>query len=57
MEFLTKKEIAELLKCSEKTIDRLRKEGLPSYNLSENKGKVLFLKDEVIKWIMNNKKE
>lgn len=57
MEFLTKKELAELLKCSEKKIDRLRKEGMPSYNLSDKKGKVLFLKEEVIKWIIENKKE
>jgi excisionase family DNA binding protein len=53
MEFKTKKEIAEELKCSEKTVDRLRKEGLPSYNLG---GKLLFEKQEVFDWIIKNKK-
>lgn len=56
-EFLTKKEIADFLKCSEKTVDRLRKEGLPSYNFSDKKpGKLVFLKSEVIEWIRENKK-
>lgn len=56
-DFLTKKELAEYLRCSERTIDRLRKEGLPGYNFSDTKpGKLVFLKPEVIDWIKNNKK-
>jgi predicted DNA-binding transcriptional regulator AlpA len=56
-EFVTKKEIAEFLKCSERTIDRMRKEGLPSYNFSDKRpGKLVFLKSEVIAWIKENKK-
>jgi len=56
-EFVTKKEIAEFLKCSERTVDRMRKEGLPSYNFSDKKpGKLVFLKSEVITWIKENKK-
>ena len=51
--FLGKKEIAEFLGCSEKTIDRMRKEGLPSYNWA---GKVKFIKSEVFEWIKENKK-
>lgn len=52
MDLLSRKELAEQLHVSERTIDRLRKEGLPWYDL----GKILFDKDEVIEWIKNNRK-
>jgi hypothetical protein len=58
IDFMTKKDTAEFLHCSEKSIDRLRKEGLPCYDLSSTKpgGKILFLKGEVAQWIIENKK-
>jgi predicted DNA-binding transcriptional regulator AlpA len=52
MNLLSKKEMAESINISEKTLDRMRKEGLPWYDL----GKILFDKDEVIEWIKNNRK-
>jgi excisionase family DNA binding protein len=52
MDLLSRKELAEQLHVSERTIDRLRKDGLPWYDL----GKILFDKDEVIEWIKNNRK-
>lgn len=56
-EFLSKEEMANFLKCEERTIDRLRKEGLPAFKLSAaKKGKILFLKSEVITWMKENKR-
>lgn len=56
--FVTKSELSKFLKCSERTIDRMRKEGLPCYNFSDKKpGKLVFLKSEVMEWIKKNKKE
>lgn len=52
-EYLTKSEIARLLKVSEVTIDRWRKEGLPSIKV---KRKVLFNPDEVEKWLKEKSK-
>lgn len=53
MNFVSKKELSEHINISEKTIDRLRKQGLPWYDL----GKILFDEDEVIEWIKKNKKK
>lgn len=47
-EYLTKTEIAKLLKVSESTIDRWRKEGMPSIKIQR---KVLFNQDEVEQWL------
>jgi len=52
-EFLTKSEIAKLLKVSESTIDRWRKEGMPSVKV---KRKVLFKQDDVEKWLQEKSK-
>ncbi len=52
MKLVSKKELSEQINISERTIDRMRKEGLPWYDL----GKILFDKDEVIEWIKNNRK-
>ena len=47
-EYLTKKEIAKLLKVSEVTVDRWRKEGMPSIKV---KRIVLFDQAEVEQWL------
>jgi excisionase family DNA binding protein len=50
---LTKKQLADYLKVTERTIDRLREEGLPCFNV----GKVIrFDRDEVLKWLKENGK-
>ncbi len=52
-EYLTKQEISRLLKVSEVTIDRWRKEGMPSIKV---KRKVLFNQDDVEKWLQEKSK-
>jgi excisionase family DNA binding protein len=52
MSFVDKKELAEKLKISKVTIDRLRKKGLPSYKLGT---KVVFDYEEVEKWVKEDK--
>jgi excisionase family DNA binding protein len=52
-EYLTKKEIAKLLKVSEVTIDRWRKEGMPSIKV---KRIVLFNQAEVEQWLKKHSK-
>jgi len=47
-EYLTKAELAKFLKVSEVTIDRWRKDGLPSIKV---KRKVLFSGEQVEKWL------
>jgi len=51
-EFFTKPELAKFLKVSERTIDRMRSEGLPSFKLGVN---VRFEKETVLKWLKENK--
>lgn len=51
-EFLTKSELAKFLKVSERTIDRMREKGLPSFKLGSN---VRFEKESVLKWLNENK--
>lgn len=46
---LTKKEVAQWLKVSEPTIDRWRKQGLPSIKTNRL---VRFNLEEVSKWLM-----
>ena len=50
MNFINKKELAEELKVSIVTIDRLRKKGLPYHNFG---AKILFDIEEVTNWIKN----
>jgi len=53
-EFLTKKELAELLKVTIRTIDRLCVyEDLPFIKFGRN---VRFEKDKVLEWIRNHNK-
>jgi len=47
-EILTKKELAELLKVTEKTIDNLRKKGLPCFKVGNN---IRFDKNKVLEWL------
>jgi DNA-binding transcriptional MerR regulator len=48
MEILTKKELSKLLKVTERTIDRLRKEGLPWFYVASD---IRFYKEEVLTWL------
>lgn len=47
-EYLTKKELSQVLKVHENTVDRWRKEGLPFKKVNR---KVLFIESEVREWI------
>ena len=53
-QFYTKSELAEFLKVSERTIDRMRSEGLPSFKMGVN---VRFEKELVLKWLKENKQK
>lgn len=53
-EILTKQQLAELLQVTERTIDRLREEGMPFFKV----GKVIrFEREEVLKWLKDNDKK
>ena len=45
--FISKKEAAVLLDTCERTIDEMRKQGLPCYKFNK---KVKFIPDEIIAW-------
>ena len=47
-EVLTKEELAKLLKVGVRTIDRMRKEGMPYFNIGTA---VRFRKENVFKWV------
>lgn len=47
--FLTKEEAATFLRCSERSIDRARERGLPSYSLGRE---IVFIKEQLVKWVM-----
>ena len=47
---LSRKELSEELKMTERTVDRCRKLGMPCYQATEN-GKVWFDLDEVKRWL------
>lgn len=47
-EILTKGELAKLLKVTERTIDNLRKEGMPYFKVGNN---VRFDKVKVFEWL------
>lgn len=53
-EILTKKEMAELLKVNERTVDQLRKKGLPHFKVGRN---VRFKKNEALEWLENQQQE
>ena len=48
MEILTKKELSKLLQVTERTIDMLRKQGLPWFYVAAD---IRFDKDEVLIWL------
>ena len=48
MDFIGKKELSKKIGISPSTIDRLRKEGLPSHQLGR---KIVFDYEEVEQWI------
>jgi len=50
---LTKKQIAEHLKVTERTIDRYRKNGMPS--VTTRTGLVRFELDKVVEWLVPKK--
>lgn len=52
-EYLTKKELAQLLKVHESTVDRWRREGLPYIKVSR---KVLFDEAQVKEWLKEKAK-
>ena len=53
-EILTREELANYLKLTPRTIDRLRKTGLPCFKIGDS---VRFKKDEVLKWIDEQNKK
>jgi len=53
-DILTKSELAEILKVTEKTIDRLRTKGMPSFKVGT---KVRFNKAKVVEWLENQGKD
>jgi excisionase family DNA binding protein len=53
-EILTKEELASYLKVTERTIDRLRKKGMPFFKVGDT---VRFKKDVVLNWLEENSQE
>jgi excisionase family DNA binding protein len=53
-EIFTKEELATYLKVTERTIDRLRKKGMPFLKVGDT---VRFQKDAVLKWLEENSQE
>jgi excisionase family DNA binding protein len=51
-EYITKAELAEILKISRATIDRWRKEGIPSHKIGKG---VRFIEVDIHDWIAKNK--
>lgn len=47
-DILTKEELAELLQVTVRTIDNLRKKGMPFFKVGD---KVRFNKEKVLKWL------
>ncbi len=47
-DIMTKKQLAEYLQVTERTIDRMRKEGLPCFKVATN---IRFNKQKVIEWL------
>lgn len=52
-DILTKEDLAKLLKVTVRTIDRLRKEGLPFLKVGNQ---IRFDKSDVINWLKKNGK-
>ena len=55
-EILNKKEAAEFLRMSVSTLERLMKEGkIPYAKINTTRRKVLFLKEDLIKWVKSKR--
>ena len=52
-DILTREQLAKILQVTEKTIDRLRKEGMPFFKVGAN---IRFEKEAVLKWLKENGK-
>lgn len=50
--YITLKDLSDIFKISRATIDRWRKEGMPSYKIGKG---VRFIETEVSDWIRKNK--
>jgi len=53
-EILTKEELSKLLKVTERTIDRMRDEGMPYFKIGSN---VRFFKEKVMQWFDEKSKD
>ena len=53
-EYITLTDLAKILKISRSTIDRWRKEGMPSYKIGNG---VRFIESDVHEWIAEYKSE
>ena len=51
-EILTRKQLAEFLQVTERTVDRMRKEGMPCFTVASN---IRFNKEKVIEWLEQNR--
>ncbi len=55
-DILSKKEAAEFLRISISTLDRLMKENkIPYAKINKTRRKVLFLKEDLIKWVKSKR--
>lgn len=52
-EIFTREQLAKFLQVTERTIDRLRKEGMPFFKIGTN---IRFEKEAVLKWLKENDK-
>jgi len=53
-EVMTKEELAEFLAVAVRTVDKLRKEGLPYVKVGNQ---VRFIKEDVLRWLRDNNKD
>lgn len=52
-EYLSVNEVCNLLKVSERTLERWRQIGMPHFQVTK-RGRVLFRKDQILSWIDNH---
>lgn len=53
-DILTRDQLAKLLQVTEKTVDRLRKEGMPFFKVGTN---IRFEKEAVLNWLKEKGKK
>lgn len=51
-DIMTRKQLADFLQVTEKTVDRMRKEGMPCFKVASN---IRFNKEKVIEWLEQNR--